>query len=182
MPTIFSHAIAATAMGHLFPERKLPKRFWGLTLICSMLPDADVIGFAFGVRYSHILGHRGFSHSLLFAVIVGCLVANLAFRDLPREFNKLALNIYFSLATASHTLLDALTDGGLGVGLFVPFSAKRFFFPFRPIEVSPIGTSFFSSRGLEVLASEIKWVWLPSVLIIAAVWIYRKSVKQQVDE
>ena len=182
MPTIFSHAIAATAIGHLFPERNLPTRFWVLTAICSMLPDTDVIGFALDIRYNQMLGHRGFSHSILFAVIVSCLIANLAFRDLPLAFNKFALNIYFFLVTISHALLDMMTDGGLGVGLFIPFSAERFFFPWGPIEVSPIGVSFFSSRGLEILASEIKWVWLPTVVIIASVWIYRKSMGQQVDE
>ena len=30
-----------------------------------------------------------------------------------------------------------------------------------PIAVSPIGARFFSARGVAVLWSELKWVWLP---------------------
>lgn len=34
-----------------------------------------------------------------------------------------------------------------------------------PITVSPIGAGFFSARGVETLISELKWVWLPCVLL-----------------
>ena len=147
-----------------------------------MLPDADIIGFAFGIRYTDMLGHRGLSHSVPFAVVVGCLVAGLAFRDLSDRFNRLALSFYFSVVTASHALLDALTDGGLGVALFAPFSAERYFLPWQPIKVSPIGMAFFSSRGVAVLASEIKWVWLPSLLMIVIAWLHRRIAAEKVKE
>jgi len=39
--------------------------FLGLLIVCTLLPDVDVVGFFLGVRYSTALGHRGFSHSLL---------------------------------------------------------------------------------------------------------------------
>jgi inner membrane protein len=77
-----------------------------------------------------------------------------------------ALALYFAAITATHPLLDALTDGGLGVALFAPFSPDRYFLPWRPIEVSPIGPSFFSERGFHVLISEIRWVWLPSLALV----------------
>jgi inner membrane protein len=60
---------------------------------------------------------------------------------------------------ASHGLLDAMTTGGLGVAFFAPFSAERYFFPWRPILVSPIGIErFLSPRGAAVLMSELQWV------------------------
>jgi inner membrane protein len=74
--------------------------------------------------------------------------------------------------TASHPLLDALTNGGLGVALFWPWSDARLFAPWRPIAVSPIGAGFFSARGLAVLGSDLRWVWLPTLgaaLTIAAI-------------
>lgn len=37
----------------------------------SLLPDADVVGFRFGVPYAAPWGHRGATHSLMFPVIVG---------------------------------------------------------------------------------------------------------------
>ena len=97
-----------------------------------------------------------------------------AFGKRPAGAGRFQLILFFTLVTLSHPLLDALTNGGLGVALFAPFSAERYFFPFRPIEVSPLGMRFFSARGLEVLASEIVWVWLPALLIYLAAKMYRK--------
>jgi inner membrane protein len=67
------------------------------------------------------------------------------------------------------------TNGGRGVALFAPFSAERFFFPWRPIEVSPIGLDFFSERGFGVISSEIIWIWIPSAIIFLFAWLVRRS-------
>ena len=170
VPTIFSHAIVAAALGHAYPEQRLPTRFWVWTAVCSMLPDADVIGFAFGIRYADALGHRGLSHSFFFAAVVGVIVAALYGE---RRGKGVWLAAFFGVVTASHAVLDALTDGGLGVALFAPFSHERYFLPWRPIEVSPIGANFFSERGLRVLVSELRWIWIPSALLVAAVSLRR---------
>lgn len=70
------------------------------------------------------------------------------------------------LSIASHGLLDAMTTGGLGVAFLSPFSNERFFLPWRVILVSPIGVEpFLSSRGLEVLRSELLWIWAPSAFL-----------------
>jgi inner membrane protein len=74
-------------------------------------------------------------------------------------------------------LLDALTNGGLGVALFAPFSNERFFFPWRPIEVSPIGAGFFSARGMRVLLSEARWIWLPAATVCAVVWLRQRPFR-----
>ncbi len=47
--------------------------------------------------------------------------------------------LFLFVATISHGILDALTDGGLGVAFFAPFVNTRYFFPWTPIKVSPIG-------------------------------------------
>lgn len=157
----------------------MPLRFWVLTATCAMLPDVDAIGFALGVDYDSMLGHRGLTHSIAFAVLVGLAVGMFAFGKRPSGPGRLQLIVYFTLVTLSHPLLDAMTNGGLGVALFAPFSAERYFFPLRPIEVSPIGMRFFSERGVEVLASEVVWVWLPGLLIYLAVNMYRKLRKER---
>ena len=175
MPTIFTHAAAAASLGSLYPGGRVPPRFWVLAAACAVLPDADVFGFAFGVRYGHMLGHRGLSHSLPFALLTGAAVATLFFRAgaFSREWWRLAA--FFSAATASHGLLDALTDGGLGVAFFAPFDDARYFFPWRPVMVSPIGLGFFSSYGLTVIRSELVWVWLPSALLFVGAFAYRRA-------
>lgn len=152
----------------------MPLRYWILTATCAMLPDVDAIGFAFGVRYDSMLGHRGLTHSIAFAVLVGLAVGMFAFGKRPEGPGKLQLALYFTLVTVSHPLLDALTNGGRGVALFAPLSAERYFFPLQPIEVSPIGMRFFSERGLEVITSEVIWVWLPALLIYVGARMYRK--------
>jgi inner membrane protein len=92
-------------------------------------------------------------------------------------FRRSVMMIYFTLVTLSHPLLDAMTNGGSGVALFAPFSTSRYFAPWRPIQVSPIGLRFFSERGLEVLASEIVWVWIPAFLVLLVASAYRKFMR-----
>ena len=76
----------------------------------------------------------------------------------------------------AHGVLDALTDGGLGVALLATIKDTRYFFPFRPIRVSPIGIrQFFSPRGAEVIGSELTWVWLPAVLLAAIAFGWRRA-------
>ena len=85
------------------------------------------------------------------------------------------MGLYFFLSAASHGLLDALTDGGLGVALFSPFDTTRYFFPVRPVAVSPIGIrEFFNEQGLVVIASELKWIWLPA----AALFVGFRALQQ----
>jgi inner membrane protein len=177
MSTIFSHAIFASSIGSAIELEQKPVRFWVLTSVCSLLPDADVIGFVFRINYGSIFGHRGITHSLFFALLVGIVVSVIFFRRSKVSIWKIAL--YFSIVTFSHPLLDMLTDGGLGVALLAPFSNERFFFPWRPVMVSPIGAGFFSERGLATLASEIVWIWLPCLLIVIGAWLIRRQRKPE---
>lgn len=178
MPSIFSHAVAAVALGKACAWRRVPFKFWTLSALCAVVPDADVFGFAFGVPYGSIFGHRGLTHSLAFALCTGFAIVALAFREIETFTRRWWLLVaYFFVVTASHGALDALTNGGRGVAFFAPFSATRYFFPWQPIEVSPIGLGFFSQRGAEVFASEFVWVWLPALAVVAAVWVVRKLIK-----
>jgi inner membrane protein len=75
---------------------------------------------------------------------------------------------------ASHPLLDMATSGGLGCALFWPFDEQRYFLPWRPLTVSPIGGGFFSEWGLRVLLQEIVWVWIPALLAGGILWWLRR--------
>ena len=161
MPTVFSHPVAALTAS-CFLRRRPSAGLLVAGVVCTVFPDADVAAFYFGIPYEHPLGHRGFSHSLLFALVLGLAAAWLwrRFVDPRRPF--LGLAMFFVLATASHGLLDALTNGGRGVGFFIPVDNSRYFFPWQPIQVSPIGASSFFERGWPALVSELWWVWLPA--------------------
>ena len=167
----------------------MPAGFWTWTAVCAMLPDVDVIAFSFGVPYDDMFGHRGITHSVFFAAIAGAVVAlHLlhrpdadshppdadSHRPAADSHRVMLLVLWFAGVTASHGLLDALTNGGRGIAFFAPFSDHRYFFPWRPIQVSPIGVGFFSARGLRVLASEAGWIWLPSAIIAVCARLIRR--------
>ena len=67
MASLPTHAMAALGLGACFYKPGIPKRIWVIGAVCSTIPDFDVIGFRFGIRYDDFWGHRGFTHSLVFA-------------------------------------------------------------------------------------------------------------------
>ena len=166
MPTVMSHAVVGVALGTLasFPRRR--RAFWVASATVPVLPDLDVFGVALGIPFHSLLGHRGISHSLLGALAIGLTAARLLHRRL--EMPPVPLALYFGALTASHGLLDALTDGGPGVAFFAPFSGARYFFPWRPLPVSPLLARFFSERGGYVLAAEVVLLWLPAAVVALA--------------
>ncbi len=170
MPTILTHALLPLATGVALGRACIPARLLVAGMAVAILPDADVAMFKFGVAYADALGHRGASHSLIFATACG-----LAAACVSRWLKARALTafLFVTLSAASHPLLDMLTNGGLGVALFWPWSDARHFAPWRVIEVSPFANRFFSARGMEVLASEARWVWLP-VLAMTGIAAWRR--------
>jgi inner membrane protein len=115
-----------------------------------------------GVRYADRWGHRGATHSVIFALALATVIALLAPRFVrPRlrmtraKSSSLTLWGLASAVLVSHGLLDTLTDGGLGCALLWPFDLTRYFAPWRPIPVAPIGLAFFSSYGLFVSSIEL---------------------------
>jgi inner membrane protein len=150
-----AHVMIGMAAGRLLASREPiePARamFWCAAL--SMLPDADVVGFGLGIPYDATLGHRGASHSLFVAALVGALAWAIWARHSRTRAPWVGLLV--AALVGSHGMLDALTDGGLGVAMLWPFSTERFFFPWRPIPVAPIGMRFLSPQGLECATFEL---------------------------
>lgn len=130
----------------------------------SLLPDADVYGFPMGVPYEAPWGHRGATHSIVFGTGVALLVGLLA---KARKLDVLRTMLIAEVVIVSHGLLDALTDGGLGSALLWPFSQKRFFAPWQPLPVAPIGRGFLSMEGMRVAITE---VIVFSPLLVYALW------------
>ncbi|GIW55656.1 MAG: hypothetical protein KatS3mg082_2060 [Nitrospiraceae bacterium] len=175
MASAFSHVVVAVALGMAWRPAARSMRFWVFGAACAVGPDLDVLGFWLGIPYDHLLGHRGLTHSLFFAALLAVGVVAAAFDGPEWSGARLRVWAYLFGATASHGILDAMTNGGLGVAFFAPFDSTRYFLPFRPIEVSPIGLGeFFTAYGWVVLASEIPWVWLPAVLFAAPLWLARR--------
>lgn len=166
LATPLSHLAVPLALAAALGPGIVPPGLLALALICATLPDIDALGLWLGIPYEHPMGHRGLTHSLPFAVAlagIGTLLAPELGADPGTPFGVLLVS------AASHGLLDALTNGGLGVAVFSPFSHRRFFLPWRVIEVSPLRPSaLFSRRGLRVLRSEMRWVWAPCAALALA--------------
>ncbi len=171
MASAFGHAAAAFASSKLFGGFMNWKIIL-LGIVCSILPDADVVSFRFGIPYEHWLGHRGFTHSIAFAIGLAMVLAFVISK--VDKKNGWALFAFFFICTMSHGLLDGMTTGGRGVGYFIPFDNSRYFLPWRKILVSPLGISnFFSSWGWQVIKSEMVWIGLPSLMIYGVGLIFR---------
>ena len=173
MASVFSHGFVAVAIGTFQPLPIRTTRFLVLSIFCAIVPDLDVIGYFAGIEYGDLFGHRGMTHSLLFAFLLALVVVRYGFSEYSsRSAGWWGLLLHFFLVTASHGVLDAMTNGGRGVAFFAPFDETRYFFPWRPVKVSPIGiSSFFSLTGLLVLLSEAVFIWLPT-------WVFVKSFQR----
>lgn len=179
MPTIITHSLIGFLSGKLSAFEVDKKRFWFFSIVLPMLPDADVLTFYFNIHYSHFIGHRGFFHSIFFAYLIGIIIVTFFFRKNNLFSRKsLLLMAYFGTLTASHGIFDAMTNGGMGIALLAPFDNTRYFLPFRPIQVSPIGiTKFFSYWGYKTLFSEMLYIWTPAVLITFLTLFIKKKRK-----
>lgn len=175
MPTIFTHAAVPLLLGGAAGRRSISRRLLAAGAIAAMLPDADVLAFRLHVAYNDNLGHRGATHSIVFALLLAFAAAFWHRRLHSTPWRSAG---FVGLAALSHPLLDACTNGGLGVALWWPFGDARWFAPFRPIAVSPIGTRFLSERGWHVMASEFCWVWLPTAIIAGCIVAWRRTSKR----
>lgn len=153
------------------PRRGWP--FWAAITAAATAADLDVVAFAVGISYASQWGHRGFTHSLVFSAALGTALAGAALgrQALVRWQWWARRSVLFFAVALTHPLLDMLTNGGLGVALWWPFDTGRYFMPYRPIEVSPIGVgAFFTGRGLEVLESELVFIFLPCAVALGLHW------------
>jgi inner membrane protein len=147
-------AVARAYQGRVPDVPLIPACIAGVAL--AALPDLDLIGRHFGAQYGTDWGHRGFSHSLFVAGLLGALIgAGAARLGLPRVLT----GVFAACAIASHGLADTLTDSVNGPALLWPFSSTRYIAPIRPVLVAPLGLAFFSSTGMRALMREVVLFW-----------------------
>lgn len=166
MPTVFTHVAPPIAAALALGSQRVPPAMLLAGMLAAVLPDLDGLAYLAGVAsslYGSLWGHRGFTHTLLFAVLMGVvgLWACRLWKGKPWQGFA-----WLFACTLSHPLLDMLTSGGAGIALFAPFSDERSFAPWRPVRVSPLSPSqFLSSRGIAVMLSELQYIWMPLLLI-----------------
>jgi inner membrane protein len=178
LPTFIAHSVIGVAAGTAFAPKVASKRFLFLSIFCAAIPDADVIGFFFGIPNYHVIGHRGFFHSPFFSLLLSIFIVYIFFRNKKLFSNSWWFYMsYFFLLSASHGILDALTNGGSGIALLSPFDKTRYFFLWSPIMVTPLNVKdFIGNWGLMVIRSELLWIWLPSLSIFIVSRVIRNNL------
>jgi inner membrane protein len=120
-----THICLGACIGEIALGKKLGKKalLWGA--LAQSLPDIDIVASLFVSPDKDLLIHRGITHSLVFAVIVGLLIALLAGRVHRKSLLPPGLlAIFFVSQIALHDLLD--TCNSYGTGLLEPFNHTRF--------------------------------------------------------
>jgi membrane-bound metal-dependent hydrolase YbcI (DUF457 family) len=120
MPLPFAHGLVGASLVAALHPRPARRHFAPL-VIGALLANCADLDFALVALAHDRSYHRGFTHSLAFALAL-CVVSLVAFgRARVREA------LAYGLAYASHSVLDySTTKLGGGLELLWPFSAERF--------------------------------------------------------
>ena len=121
MPMPVAHSLVGAGLVAAVLPRAGRARYWVWLAAGAALANAADLDFILSFALRSRGWHRGFTHSLAFALVV-CVCFLLALgRARAREAAA------YGLAYASHALLDfATTVRGGGVELFWPFTSERF--------------------------------------------------------
>jgi inner membrane protein len=150
-------------IGRAYEARSTKERVFTMALFggLGLSPDADAMLVGLGSDYHGHFGHRGFSHSMLFAVALTVLAFFVARRWGTKPWLTALLTL---LAVGSHGLLDSMTYRTRGIPFLWPFSEERFQLPWRMIPPAPFGEHFLSRRGLDVMMIEMIY-FLPLTVV-----------------
>jgi len=122
-----THIALGACIGEAFFDRKIGRKalLWGA--LAQSLPDIDfVAGFWMPVS-QELLAHRGFTHSLLFLLLITPLLAFSARKIHPELDVKISKwLLFFGLEMLVHIFLDGFNN--YGTGWLEPFSHQRFSF------------------------------------------------------
>src|SRR5215211_2684065 len=80
MCSIITHPAVPLALTVLLPREAITPGLVAAGVLCSIVPDLDVVGFAFSIGYGDMLGHRGFTHSIVFSVLLSAAFTLAFFR------------------------------------------------------------------------------------------------------
>lgn len=119
-----THIALGACMGDAFAGKQLGKRAMFLGAVAQSLPDIDFIAAAWTSTSENLLAHRGFTHSILFVLLITPLLALLAERwHRPHYISLFNWMRFFGIQAFIHLLIDGMNV--YGVGWFEPFSHVR---------------------------------------------------------
>ncbi|MDB4924431.1 metal-dependent hydrolase [Mucilaginibacter sp.] len=167
---VITHLALGTCIAEILPAKRLGKKglLWGAA--AQALPDIDTFPAFFFPADEALLIHRGLTHSLLFALTAGALLAFLVQKIYSRAvLSYTALLFFFCLQLTLHDLID--TCNSYGTGLLEPFSHRRFSINLLYV-ADPLFTAGLLVGSLVLFVKPViypyrkKWVW--AMLLISA--------------
>ena len=147
MATFITHPLFGVGAAYAISQpQQLSRRFLTLSTFCQWIPDIDVFTYLTPIAETHPFGHRGMTHSVLFAFVLALLVVRVFYRQFTlSRWRYWGLHLWFFLITLSHGLLDALVDTRLGVAFLWPVDTQRYLFQWRPLLDNSIDISMLTS-------------------------------------
>jgi inner membrane protein len=166
----YLHVAPALALALVCGPQRVPWRWGLLGAVLAVMPDADMLLVKLHLdHYGGPYGHRGFSHSLGMALVVGLAGWLLAKAHPDHRHRSGTLGAYLGLCWASHPLLDALLNVGICNAWLWPVHTERLCFAWRPVPMR--GVSLF---GWARLAQEALWIGLPLMACTLVLWPLRR--------
>lgn len=122
-----THIVVGACIGEAFFEKGFGKKamVWGA--LAQSIPDIDFVSNLWLHAPDTLLAHRGFTHSILFTILIVPIFALIADKvHQPHNISFKKWNIFFLVELLFHLFLDAFNN--YGIGWFEPFSHYRFSF------------------------------------------------------
>jgi inner membrane protein len=168
-----THIALGACMGEAFASKTLGKKamLWGI--LAQSVPDIDFIASFWMNTSANLLAHRGFTHSILFCIIITPLLALLADRfHRPHNIRLQKWMLFFGVAILMHIFLDAFNN--YGVGWLEPFSHRRI--SFNTIYVADPFFSIWPGIACIALLYLKKWnpnrkKWVRIGLIMSSIYL-----------
>lgn len=122
-----THIALGAVIGEAVAGKRLGKRAMIVGAVAQSIPDIDFLAGLWMDIDNNLLAHRGFTHSILFIVIVSIFCGLVMERwQRARGMRLIMWVTFFFIETSAHLLLDSMNV--YGVGMFEPFSYKRISF------------------------------------------------------
>ena len=122
-----THIVLGACVGEAFFEKGFGKKamVWGI--LAQSIPDIDFIASFWLNNPDSLLAHRGFTHSILFALLIVPVFSITADRiHKPHNILFKKWVLFFTTEIFAHLFIDAFNN--YGIGWFEPFSHFRFSF------------------------------------------------------
>jgi inner membrane protein len=156
-----THIALGACIGELFTDKQFGKKamLWGA--LAQSIPDIDFISTLWLGLTDELVAHRGFTHSILFAILITFFLAIAAERfHRPHNISLRKWILFLGTEVFVHLLIDAFNN--YGTGWFEPFWDKRISFH-TIFVVDPV---FSIPSGIACLAL----LFLPSTHLRRVAW------------